>query len=70
MAELIVENGPVQAQINVSYQSEPLRGFFVPIEMREKYRRKDDGREITGTATYGRFRQFQVHVDEKIGPIQ
>jgi hypothetical protein len=70
MSELVVRNGPVRAQVNVSYQSAPLLGFLVPIEMREKYTRKDDTREITGRADYGRFRQFKVQVDEKIGPIR
>lgn len=70
MAEMIVENGPVHGQITVSYQSEPLVGFLVPIEMREKYTRRGDSREIFGTATYGKFRRFQVQVDEKIGPIR
>jgi hypothetical protein len=38
--------------------------------MREKYTRKDDSREITGRADYGRFRQFRVQVEEKIEPIR
>ena len=70
MSELMVQNGPVRAQINVSYQSAPLLGFLVPIEMREKYTRRDDSREITGRADYGRFRQFRVQVEEKIEPIR
>ena len=38
MSELAMDNGEVSATINVSYQSEPLLGFLVPVEMRERYR--------------------------------
>jgi len=51
------------SSVDVSYQSEPLLGFLVPIEMRERY----DGRDkshIDGVATYGRFRQFHVNTTE------
>jgi hypothetical protein len=63
MSEMILRNRDVRATIDVSYQSEPLLGFLVPIEMRERY----DGRgkeHIDGTATYGRLRQFQVSTNE------
>lgn len=64
MTELRAGNNYVRGTIDVSYQSEPLLGLLVPIEMREDYR---DGRgsHITGVASYGKFRQFQVNVDEK-----
>jgi hypothetical protein len=70
MSEMITENAKVRAQINVSYQSEPLLGMLVPMEMRETYTAGLVGSIIEGTATYGRFRQFQVHVGERIEPIQ
>jgi hypothetical protein len=38
--------------------------------MRERYEGKQRGSLVEGRATYGRFRQFQVKVDEKIGPIK
>ena len=63
MSEMILRNREVRATIDVSYQSEPLLGFLVPVAMRERY----DGREkehIDGVATYGRFRQFQVNTNE------
>lgn len=66
MSELIAEDTNVLATIDVSYQSEPLVGLLVPIEMRERYDVRGDGSRITGAATYGRFRQFGVHVDENI----
>jgi hypothetical protein len=65
MSELIVENSQVKAQIHVSYQSEALLGLLVPVEMRERYtsaRRP----AVDGTATYGRFRKFQVATNEEI----
>jgi hypothetical protein len=69
MSELRVEDVMVHATINVSYQSEALLGLLVPIEMRERYENKTKGSWVDGRATYGRFRQFQVKVDEKLSPI-
>jgi len=54
ISEMIVDGAGVVATVTVSYQSEPLLGFLVPIEMRESYLR--DGERITGHAVYGRFR--------------
>lgn len=54
ISEMIVDGAGVIAAVTVSYQSEPLMGFFVPIEMRESYLR--DGERITGHAVYGKFR--------------
>jgi hypothetical protein len=64
MSELIVVSPQVRATIDVSYQSEPLLGFLVPVEMQERY---EAGRDVIhGYATYGRFRRFQVAVEEDI----
>jgi hypothetical protein len=65
MSELEMDNGDVGAVINVSYQSEPVLGFLVPVEMRERY--QASGESIEGVATYSRFRQFQVKTKEVIG---
>ena len=54
ISELIINGGGVLATVAVSYQSEPLMGFLVPVEMRESYERRDE--VITGHAVYGRFR--------------
>jgi hypothetical protein len=70
MSELVAENRAIRATIDVSYQSEPLIGLLVPIEMRESYEGRQRGSLVEGRATYGRFRQFQVKVDEKIAPIK
>jgi hypothetical protein len=64
MSELLMEMGDTDAVINVSYQSEPLIGLRVPVEMHERYR--GGGNRVEGVATYGRFRQFQVKTDEVI----
>ena len=57
ISELIVDGGGVIATITVSYQSEPLLGFLVPVEMRESYVR--DPERITGHAEYGKFRPIR-----------
>jgi len=66
MSELVMDGADVSAVIDVSYQSEPLLGFRVPIEMRERYVARYE--LVEGVATYGRFRQFQVRTDEEIAP--
>jgi len=57
ISELIVDGGGVIASVTVSYQSEPLMGFLVPVEMRESYVRYPE--RITGLARYGRFWPIQ-----------
>ncbi len=57
ISELVVDGGGVLATITVSYQSEPLMGFLVPVEMRETYIRNPE--RISGHARYGKFRQLQ-----------
>lgn len=64
MSELLTEDPQVVATIDVSYQSEPLLGLSVPAEMRERYELKPDKTVITGTALYGRFREFGIRADE------
>ncbi len=68
----------VIATIDVAYRAEPGIGPLVPSEMRERYelRMTSTGlgqrpaERVEGVATYSRFRQFQVKVDEKIAPIK
>ena len=57
ISELIVDGGGVIATVTVSYQSEPLMGFLVPIEMRETYVRP--GERISGHAVYSKFRPIE-----------
>lgn len=66
MTELVMDGPEVKAVIDVSYESEPLLGFRVPIEMRERYTSRNE--RIEGVARYSHFRQFQVHTNEDIAP--
>lgn len=68
-SEMIAEDPLIKGTIDVEYQIEPAVGLLVPIRMRERYEIRRDGSRVEGTATYGRFRQFQVKVDEKLAPI-
>jgi hypothetical protein len=70
MTELLADDSDVSACIEVLYRDEPGIGPPVPVEMRERYIRRRDGSRTEGVATYSRFRQFQVKVDEKIAPIK
>ena len=69
-SELLAEDSTISGLIDVTYQLEPGVGLLVPVEMRERYYLPKDGSRVIGTATYGRFRQFQVTVDEQLGPIK
>jgi hypothetical protein len=70
MSEATAEGDKIQATIDVSYQSAPLLGLLVPVEMRERYLDRRDHTRIDGIATYSNFRQFQVRIDERFGPIK
>jgi len=69
-SQLIAEDVTLKGTIDVQYQQEPTIGLLVPAEMRERYEIRRDGSKVEGVATYSRFRQFQVKVDEKIAPIK
>lgn len=68
-SEMIAEDPIIKGTIDVEYQMESAVGLLVPMEMRERYEVRRDGSRVEGTATYGRFRRFQVTVDEKLAPI-
>jgi hypothetical protein len=68
MTELMTGAPGLRTAIDVSYQSEPLFGFLVPVEMRERY--EGDKFAIAGTAEYRNFRRFGVDVQEAIGPLR
>jgi hypothetical protein len=71
ISEMITEDADVRGELVVSYQSEPLLGLLVPIELRERYReRVPRAPTITGQATYSNFRRFDVSVEQSIRPIQ
>jgi len=57
MSEIVVDNRTVRATIDVSYQSQPVRGLLLPVEMREWYEAKKTGSKVQTIARYGRFRE-------------
>jgi hypothetical protein len=69
MTQLNIDTPTVRSNIQVSYQSEPVVGFLVPVEMHEQYLLSRVGYyRMTGVARYGNFRQFTVQTNESITP--
>ena len=75
MSEMRSNHPLVRADITVNYQSEPLLGLLVPVAMYERYENRvgirgmppsEYWRRIEATATYGKFRRFQVHVEQHV----
>ncbi len=64
VSELILEDSSVDATITVRYETVEKLGHLVPVEMRERYDNRRGGSRVDGTATYTRFRRFQVQVEE------
>jgi len=69
-SELIVGDVTIRGVIDVGYDVDPAMNPLLPAEMRERYDIRRDSSRVDGKATYGRFRQFQVKVDEKMAPIK
>jgi len=59
MSELVAQSRDIRGTIDVSYQSEPVGGLLLPIEMREWYEGLKNGSKVEAVATYGRFRNIQ-----------
>src|SRR5262245_46654163 len=70
MSELTAEDTLVAGTVVVRYQQDVVTDLLVPVAMRERYVERRNSARIEGAATYGKFRQFQVKVDEKIAPIK
>jgi len=68
-SELVAEDPTIRGSIEVDYEVEPTIGLLLPASMRERYDIRRDGSRVDGEASYSRFRQFQVKVDEKLAPI-
>jgi hypothetical protein len=66
ITELVNEAKTVRSTIRVSYQSEPLAGVLLPVEMRETYVLKGRFYTFEGTATYSNYRRFTVNTVESI----
>jgi len=58
----------LQAQVTVTFRYDPDVESWVPARMEESYRRRNDGVQVLGEATYSRFRRFQVTTDEQFEP--
>jgi len=69
--EFVIDHPPaplsVRATVTTLYQNDPMFTVAVPVEMREEYR-VSNGSRVTGVATYGHFRRFNVQVDEQLKP--
>jgi hypothetical protein len=65
-SELQAVDTGLNARIVVTYQQDATLGMWVPARMEERYRRGRDSVEVVGTATYSRFRRFQVSTKEDI----
>jgi hypothetical protein len=68
ITELVNEAKTIRTTIRVSYQSQPLDGVLLPVEMRETYVLKGRFYTFDGEATYGNFRRFAVNTEESIAP--
>jgi hypothetical protein len=64
--ELIAADPAVDARIEVTYRPDETAGLWVPGRMEEHYRQRADRSEITGIASYSRFRRFQVNTTEDV----
>jgi hypothetical protein len=63
-AEVKVKQPDIDATIVTTFRFDAALKAVVPVEMREEY--DMPANRVTGTATYARFRRFQVSADEDI----
>lgn len=56
----------VAAHITVTYTHDETLGTWVPARMDERYLGDNNATQVTGTATYSRFRRFQVSTQENV----
>ena len=64
--ELDVVHTSVEAHIKVAYRHDDGLALWVPAKMEERYRDRRTTSEVRGTATYSRFRKFQVSTSEEL----
>jgi hypothetical protein len=64
-SELLVDDMTVHASITARYQVDQEHDLAVPVDMKEDYK-LPNGYRVTGVATYGRFRRFEVRVADEI----
>jgi len=64
VTELVLEDEGLESLVTVRYERPEELEHLVPVEMRERYNNRRSGSRVEGTATYSRFRRFQVLVEE------
>jgi hypothetical protein len=64
-SELIVDDAAVRASVTTRYRVDQAYGLAVPVDMKEEYG-LPNGARVTGLATYGNFRRFDVEVTDDI----
>lgn len=64
-SELMIDDPVVRASVTTRYQVDAAYDLAVPIEMKEDYG-LPNGARVTGVATYGNFRRFEVQVSDDL----
>ena len=64
--ELMVDDSQVHAIITTDYRPDESFGFNLPSRMREQYTTGPRMSRIIGTATYSKFRRFNVETDQTL----
>lgn len=67
-SELIIDDARVRAMLTTRYQVDQVYDLAVPVDMKEEYR-LSGGARITGSATYGHFRSFEVRVADDVAEL-
>jgi hypothetical protein len=62
--EVVFSSLGTESRVTTSFQMDERLGAYVPVEM--NFKRGGAGNEVRATATYGRFRQFEVGTEEAI----
>ena len=64
--EVRVDERGIKATLTTVFRPDERLGIDVPVEMREDYELSDS--HVSGSATYGRYRRFQVQATEEVTP--
>ena len=64
--ELRATDSLMDSRVTVSYEHDPALNLWVPTHMEELYRRSLNRVEVSGNATYSKFRRFQVTTTQDI----
>ena len=64
-SEMSIEQPDLHAHVTTLYRRDDSFNIDVPLQMDEKYQ-MERGRMLTATATYGRFRRFDVITEERL----